>query len=101
MGNSSRGLKRTTPFGGCPRSSRRGRRSASVVDGVVRVVGANEEQVVGWRGNPRPRSEEHTSELQSRRDLVCRLLLEKKKDWIIADYRRSSNDIVPECSIFT
>src|SRR6266496_6419479 len=30
----------------------------------------------GWR---RSRSEEHTSELQSRRDLVCRLLLEKKK----------------------
>src|SRR6266576_5314349 len=29
-------------------------------------------------GAPR-RSEEHTSELQSRRDLVCRLLLEKKK----------------------
>src|SRR5207249_11927988 len=28
-----------------------------------------------WR-----RSEEHTSELQSRFDLVCRLLLEKKKD---------------------
>src|SRR5215471_20741115 len=27
----------------------------------------------------RTRSEEHTSELQSRRDLVCRLLLEKKK----------------------
>src|SRR5690349_22112837 len=27
----------------------------------------------------RARSEEHTSELQSRRDLVCRLLLEKKK----------------------
>src|SRR5690349_23923753 len=27
----------------------------------------------------RERSEEHTSELQSRRDLVCRLLLEKKK----------------------
>src|SRR5699024_12787416 len=38
-----------------------------------------------WRGDvtaPRgrqPRSEEHTSELQSRFDLVCRLLLEKKK----------------------
>src|SRR6266576_7178137 len=37
---------------------------------------------------PRPsepwkwRSEEHTSELQSRRDLVCRLLLEKKKNKI-------------------
>src|SRR6266403_3213796 len=28
---------------------------------------------------PHHRSEEHTSELQSRRDLVCRLLLEKKK----------------------
>src|SRR5690349_24165218 len=31
----------------------------------------------GYRSSPR--SEEHTSELQSRRDLVCRLLLEKKK----------------------
>src|SRR2546421_973604 len=32
------------------------------------------------RGAPAsPRSEEHTSELQSRSDLVCRLLLEKKK----------------------
>src|SRR5699024_11627576 len=29
------------------------------------------------------RSEEHTSELQSRFDLVCRLLLEKKKDRFI------------------
>src|SRR2546421_8128254 len=29
---------------------------------------------------PRSRSEEHTSELQSRSDLVCRLLLEKKKN---------------------
>src|SRR5258707_10829790 len=29
--------------------------------------------------NPPPRSEEHTSELQSRQYLVCRLLLEKKK----------------------
>src|SRR5215469_17065065 len=33
-----------------------------------------------WPRRPRSgRSEEHTSELQSRRDLVCRLLLEKKK----------------------
>src|SRR5690349_22046333 len=37
---------------------------------------------------PRPasssqtRSEEHTSELQSRRDLVCRLLLEKKNEYV-------------------
>src|SRR2546428_7327021 len=31
------------------------------------------------------RSEEHTSELQSRSDLVCRLLLEKKKQKVRAD----------------
>src|SRR5436190_12231144 len=31
------------------------------------------------RERPRWRSEEHTSELQSHSDLVCRLLLEKKK----------------------
>src|SRR5438093_4418002 len=30
-------------------------------------------------GTPNPRSEEHTSELQSLTNLVCRLLLEKKK----------------------
>src|SRR5207249_10163253 len=33
------------------------------------------------------RSEEHTSELQSRFDLVCRLLLEKKKNTIIHEYQ--------------
>src|SRR2546430_13735852 len=41
----------------------------------------------GWRNRrpphraarPAPRSEEHTSELQSQSNLVCRLLLEKKK----------------------
>src|SRR5258707_9967905 len=32
---------------------------------------------------PQPRSEEHTSELQSRQYLVCRLLLEKKKTKVI------------------
>src|SRR5438874_12772095 len=31
-----------------------------------------------WSESASSRSEEHTSELQSRRDLVCRLLLEKK-----------------------
>src|SRR3989442_11771293 len=35
------------------------------------------------------RSEEHTSELQSRPHLVCRLLLEKKKKDIIRRRRRS------------
>src|SRR5215475_15941147 len=33
----------------------------------------------GTPGAALPRSEEHTSELQSRENLVCRLLLEKKK----------------------
>src|SRR5256885_11129661 len=33
----------------------------------------------GWAGDQAPRSEEHTSELQSPCNLVCRLLLEKKK----------------------
>src|SRR5690349_23189834 len=37
------------------------------------------------------RSEEHTSELQSRRDLVCRLLLEKKKQ------KRRNN--IPLCHV--
>src|SRR3712207_8495883 len=38
------------------------------------------------RPDPRPRrSEEHTSELQSRQYLVCRLLLEKKKTTYLHD----------------
>src|SRR5262245_42802613 len=43
-------------------------------------------RTAAWRGNDnagqdfRDRSEEHTSELQSLRHLVCRLLLEKKKN---------------------
>src|SRR5437868_8057775 len=50
----------------------------------------------------RMRSEEHTSELQSRFDLVCRLLLEKKKTAEVQDYNVPYNrplltlDIVPE-----
>src|SRR6266496_124360 len=35
------------------------------------------------------RSEEHTSELQSRRDLVCRLLLEKKKKTHFSEFPQS------------
>src|SRR3712207_8043618 len=41
----------------------------------VRVGAADVERDAGC-----PRSEEHTSELQSRQYLVCRLLLEKKKN---------------------
>src|SRR2546430_13163493 len=36
---------------------------------------------VRCRAGPGTRSEEHTSELQSQSNLVCRLLLEKKKQW--------------------
>src|SRR3712207_8198725 len=36
-------------------------------------------EMSGLSGSAAPRSEEHTSELQSRQYLVCRLLLEKKK----------------------
>src|SRR3989440_8591510 len=59
----------------------------------ARVGGANVDDIVHWfdeggalkiSSDERSeaclkRSEEHTSELQSRSDLVCRLLLEKKK----------------------
>ena len=41
----------------------------------LRLFSVNRPNVVSLRD----RSEEHTSELQSRRDLVCRLLLEKKQ----------------------
>src|SRR5207247_8854091 len=44
--------------------------------GAARFFAAGGIADVGWR---RTRSEEHTSELQSRVDLVCRLLLEKQK----------------------
>src|SRR2546421_7080246 len=40
------------------------------------------------------RSEEHTSELQSRSDLVCRLLLEKKKKFRARVYRLSPTLLV-------
>src|SRR5690349_24131473 len=51
---------------------------------VVRTKGhladlGSQQRVLDNRYVVLARSEEHTSELQSRRDLVCRLLLEKKK----------------------
>src|SRR5690349_22195053 len=45
---------------------------------ILRTQGQHNIALVG-AGRLGQRSEEHTSELQSRRDLVCRLLLEKKK----------------------
>src|SRR5947209_9577065 len=40
---------------------------------------------------PAGRSEEHTSELQSRQYLVCRLLLEKKKETVVVKPRLCSD----------
>src|SRR6266496_2474828 len=42
---------------------------------------------------PNRRSEEHTSELQSRRDLVCRLLLEKKKIALLGSNGAGKNTV--------
>src|SRR5947207_9870966 len=57
--------------------------------GEIRAAEPDASTKSGWRANAwvkkgillgfRMRSEEHTSELQSHSDLVCRLLLEKKK----------------------
>src|SRR5438445_9253538 len=45
----------------------------------ARAVPFSSGQATRQKLQVRPRSEEHTSELQSRQYLVCRLLLEKKK----------------------
>src|SRR3712207_7421725 len=68
-----------------------GRAPAPAVDERERVLGRDPDRAVegalaeaGPLDEPRRRSEEHTSELQSRQYLVCRLLLEKKKKNCIA-----------------
>src|SRR5438445_9254595 len=43
-----------------------------------------------------PRSEEHTSELQSRQYLVCRLLLEKKKKVKNCGHNHTQTDLCPK-----
>src|SRR5258705_9533152 len=48
--------------------------------GENRVIDEHAEPPVGLSADADLRSEEHTSELQSLRHLVCRLLLEKKKN---------------------
>src|SRR2546427_5911699 len=66
------------------RESKRGDRGTVTVE--TRVKNQRGERVMTFRRtalvpkkNHRTRSEEHTSELQSQSNLVCRLLLEKKK----------------------
>src|SRR5699024_11395706 len=60
-----------------PREEAPTRRRAAVV--MPTAARASRELNTGRRAEAATRSEEHTSELQSRFDIVCRLLLEKKK----------------------
>src|SRR2546422_2033762 len=70
-------------------------RSLPRVNAEHAVRGGVEARLIRKRGDVRPqavrRSEEHTSELQSRLHLVCRLLLEKKKKTTTT--RRSDRDV--------
>src|SRR2546429_1062338 len=50
---------------------------------------------------PSMRSEEHTSELQSRLHLVCRLLLEKKNTPIRTSHTGFSTHTTPPCLLIT
>src|SRR2546430_8929115 len=64
--------------------------------GPAEITGGVHERdvLVGGREPHRVRSEEHTSELQSQSNLVCRLLLEKKKEMTtqhLDEYARSDN----------
>src|SRR5687768_18247771 len=54
-------------------------RSSSTSTGFTSESGHQSAPGACSQSSPAPRSEEHTSELQSRLHLVCRLLLEKKK----------------------
>src|SRR2546427_7965042 len=53
------------------------------------LLGHRRANVSGGGAAPTTRSEEHTSELQSQSNLVCRLLLEKKKKTIIISARQT------------
>src|SRR5699024_12350428 len=60
-------------------------KEAGLPDGVINIVTCSRHEAEIFLSHPDVkgitfvRSEEHTSELQSRFDIVCRLLLEKKK----------------------
>src|SRR5438874_10676103 len=70
----------TTLFRSVPPSAERERkRRVAARQALWNPVGESDDSYVPLIQMPATRSEEHTSELQSRRDLVCRLLLEKKK----------------------
>src|SRR5256886_13355893 len=65
-----------------------------LLDGGGAIV--NVASNAGLMGQPYSRSEEHTSELQSQSNLVCRLLLEKKKKTNIQPFLSSARlDYLP------
>src|SRR2546422_3314497 len=108
---SSRGLIRRCQFGAVVQTQRVAGRTCHREQSAYFAVAARmsdgraEERAIGWRGvvedkacttglddqvrgaerlrQCQARSEEHTSELQSRLHLVCRLLLEKKKNQML------------------
>src|SRR3712207_7215267 len=63
----------------CPFTSVRRRRDEKRRRARIELAHPNEMTIGKWSMEMPCRSEEHTSELQSRQYLVCRLLLEKKK----------------------
>src|SRR3989449_5397660 len=64
-----------------------------LVGSELREPARSEDQEAGAQG--KMRSEEHTSELQSRLHLVCRLLLEKKKNQTTDDQVHQHHSTMP------
>src|SRR6266850_8451595 len=73
-----------------------GNAASSSIARVVRPHGNAASSSIARRPRPRARSEEHTSELQSPCNLVCRLLLEKKKTMQQPQIRRKLTKIEKE-----
>src|SRR5437016_6468347 len=71
---------------------------ASPLDDALMAYGLEHEQRIA-DGHKRVRSEEHTSELQSLTNLVCRLLLEKKKKQKTTDNEKKCQDQQILCKI--
>src|SRR5436309_12484702 len=94
FGQSTRPGSTLFPYTTLFRSVQEGRR-----EGEVELAEAASGATMIYKPRPKPpplRSEEHTSELQSRENLVCRLLLEKKKSY--DNEKCQSPDRVRPCS---
>src|SRR5436309_8902006 len=78
-GTRGSGLEVLTAAGGASRTK-------SAMGSAARTISTPSACSAPCQSTARVRSEEHTSELQSRENLVCRLLLEKKKTNIDSSY---------------